>query len=593
MARILRLTASDFRGIATPISIDFRDNRGRPQSILLLGDNGSGKSSVADAFEFCLRSKVSRRGNAGVKNRREARNLITGGAPSVMVELDNGKTYRRGKARQGFSGINLMRDKFVPGFVLSPVVTSRDDIEVFWHLAATDRMRFFFDYLRETINHPGYAALEVERAERQLQDLRIKLLSAQIRLARVSSWPVGQIPVDDRQTFNRWLRHAYPRPRKPRAATSRNGRPGRRTQTGTRTPRRIREAVDALSEVIDEVHKLQQHLAAMRAQADEGEGAPAVIARELPSLLAEISADVTEDFKSMADLDHVQEVFIRVRDSGHLLDIGCMLSSGTEVEPSQVLSEGALDLLAILILLGVARACAKRGQARFLVLDDVWQSVDTIHREAILDYLFSARFKDWQLLITVHDRLWARLMEARARLNQFALKTQELVRWSAADGPQVRTGDLSTPQQLSRLLIDASPEAIGSYTGRALEELVDELSQTIRTSTSRAPADRYTLGDLWPGVYKALGKASLSDESKAVASRVDRILILRNLYSAHYQQWAESFSSKEIKDFAKLIISLWEVTHCSVCGSPLSLIGLKPRTIGWPCGHGDSNASGV
>jgi hypothetical protein len=593
MTRILSFTASDFRGLAAPINVDFRDSRSRTQSILLLGDNGSGKSSVADAFEFCLRGKVSRRGNAGEKSRREARNLLTGGVPSVMVELDNGKTYRRGKARKGFSGVNLGRDRFVPGFALSPVVLSRDDIEVFWHLSPIDRMRFFFDYLRKTVNHPGYAALEVERAERKLEGLSAKLLLAQFRLAKVSSWPVDQIPVDNRQAFHAWLRRAYPRSQKLHSAATSDDRPGHRNRrTGDRTPRRVQEAIAALSEVINEVHQLQRHLTAMRAQADEVDGIPAVIARELPALLAEISAEVTADFRSMADLDHVREIFIRVRDSGHLLDIGCVLSSGTEAEPSQVLSEGALDLLAILMLLGVSRACAQRGQARFLVLDDVWQSVDTIHREAILDYLFSGRFKGWQLLITVNDRLWARLIEGRARLNQFALKTLELARWTAADGPQLRTGKLSTPQQLSRLLEEAPPEAIGSYTGRALEELVDELSQTMRTSTSRAPGDRYTLGDLWPGVYSVLRKASLSEESRQVATKVDQILLLRNLYAAHYQRWAESFSSKEINDFASLILSLWDVTHCSECGSPLSLLNLSNRTIGWPCGHANSDGSG-
>ncbi|MGW4047473.1 ATP-binding protein [Streptomyces sp. NPDC004721] len=50
-------------------------------STLILGDNGAGKSSITDALEFCLRGKVSRRGNAGMKSRREARNLSPIGRP--------------------------------------------------------------------------------------------------------------------------------------------------------------------------------------------------------------------------------------------------------------------------------------------------------------------------------------------------------------------------------------------------------------------------------------------------------------------------------------------------------------------------------
>lgn len=167
---------------------------GKPQSILAVGDNGSGKSSFASSLEFCLRGKVSHRGNAGAKTRREARNLLTPGrAPSVSVSLNNGKSYVRGKARNGIEGTTLGRDQFVPGFELCPVVISRDDIEVFWHLSPADRLRFFFDYLRDSINHSGYAALEVERAASRLAKLKTDILVAQIALSAETSWPVAEI----------------------------------------------------------------------------------------------------------------------------------------------------------------------------------------------------------------------------------------------------------------------------------------------------------------------------------------------------------------------------------------------------------------
>jgi recombinational DNA repair ATPase RecF len=184
MTKIERVTASTFRGISAPLTLDFLGPDGKPQSILAWGDNGSGKSSLAESFEFCLRGKVSRRGNAGLKTRREARNLLMPGrAPSVAITLDDGKTYIRGKAQKGSSGIALGRDQFVPGFELCPVVISRDDIEVFWHLSPSNRSRFFFDYLRDSVNHPGYAALEVERGEEQLARLNAEVLSAQIALS--------------------------------------------------------------------------------------------------------------------------------------------------------------------------------------------------------------------------------------------------------------------------------------------------------------------------------------------------------------------------------------------------------------------------
>jgi AAA domain len=583
LTRIVELKVAEFRGISSPLSLDFRTRTGSACSVLLLGDNGTGKSSVADAFEFCLRGKVSRRGNAGIKNRREARNLLSDSAPSVSVTLDDGTTYRRGQKRKGFTGTNLGGGSFVPGFGLSPVVLSRDDIEVFWHLNSSGRMRFFFDYLRSSVKHPGYAALEAERIEEQIAQMKARILVAQIALSAASSWPVEQIPVTSRLLFDKWLRRAYPKYQEKSIKTAGSRRT--RIRSTHAIPRKTREAIAKLSSELSEEYRLKRQLKAMREQADMGGGLPVIVARDLPRLLDEISSEVTADFISMARLDHVKAVSIRSHSGTYLLDIECTLSSGSRVEPSQVLSEGALDLLAILILLGVARACARRGQEQFLVLDDVWQSVDAVHRQEILDYLFSDRFKQWQFLITVHDRLWARLIENRARQSQFPIKILTLLKWSAPQGPQVRSADLGTQQQLSQMIGEAAPEVIGAYTGRALEELADELSQTMRTSVSRTMGDRYTLGDTWPGVYKALKKTELPQEVKEFAKAVDDLLILRNLYSAHYQKWAESFSSAEINHFAELVVALWAGTHCDTCASPLELLDLGTRRMGWKCGH--------
>src|SRR5260370_18083510 len=114
---------------------------------------------------------------------------------------------------------------------------------------------------------------------------------------------------------------------------------------------------------------------------------------------------------AIANIGHVQEVRLKPSENGYELDVACRLSTGNEVKPTQILSEAYLDLLALLILLGVTRACVARGQTRFLVLDDVWQSIDSIHRQAILQNVLSKRFHDCKLMVTVHDRLWARVIE--------------------------------------------------------------------------------------------------------------------------------------------------------------------------------------
>jgi AAA domain len=592
MTKIRNLHIAHFRGISTPIDIDFCSNSGELQSVLLLGDNGTGKTSTADAIEFCLRGKVSRRGNAGIKNRREARNLLSENWPNVYVDLDNGKSYGRGYMNRTFSGRRMSHNEFVEGFSLAPVTLNRADIEMFWHVPPVERMRFFFDYLRDQVEHSGYAALEVERAEQELAVLQGEILSCQISLAMITGRPIDQIPIQSTGAFKWWVRKNYPAYGKSINPSKRTRKRGRKLPQDEISPPQdgtsgqVSQAITQLFTLIERRGRIAGHLEANRLKAGSDSSTSGILARELPEVLAEISEEVTLDFVSMTDLKHVKEISIRSSSDDNALEFKCTLSTGDEVDPTQVLSEGALDLLALLMLLGVAGACARRGQSRFLVLDDVWQSVDAVHRDTILNYLFASRFKGWQFLITVHDRLWARLIENSARKNNFSLKTMEIVQWSPVEGPQFRVATLNTAARLTKLINEADPEVVGSYAGRFLEQISDELSQEMRTSLARAPGDRYDLGALWPGVFSAIKKSTLPQKIKDAAKAVDDVMTLRNLYAAHYQQWAESFTASEIRNFASKIVDLWSETHCSTCWRPLTLLTVgNTRDIAFPCAH--------
>jgi hypothetical protein len=447
-------------------------------------------------------------------------------------------------------------------------------------------MRFFFDYLRDSVQHPGYAALEIERYEAEIETERVRLLEAQIALAKVSRQPVDQIPVNNRVNFYTWRSRTYPQ-----YGTGAHpyGVPDpERAQAIGQVPGNIRVALSNLAQQIESIHKLKSHLEATREQIGAGNDISPIIAADLPVILNEISEQVSADFSAIAKIGHVQEVRLRPSENGYELDVTCRLSTGDEVQPTQILSEAYLDLLALLILLGVTRACVARGQARFLVLDDVWQSIDSIHRQAILQYVLSERFHDWQLVITVHDRLWARIIEERARRHSFPLKSLELVDWTPQEGPRLRYGDFDTAAQLSGLITEAPPEQLASFTSRALEELSDRLSISLRTSVERKFGDRYTLEDLWPGVYKRLRRAKSFPALMEAGERVNNTYWLRNLYGAHYSTWAESLSATEIRNFARDVVGLWVAGRCPTCGA---FIARRPNSeeIDLPCGHTNAN----
>ena len=76
---------------------------------------------------------------------------------------------------------------------------------------------------------------------------------------------------------------------------------------------------------------------------------------------------------------------------------GAVTEDGRRLNPVQVLSEASLDLLTLLVLIEVHVECAQLGQERIIALDDVFQSVDSVHRVRTLEYM-AGRLRGWQVI---------------------------------------------------------------------------------------------------------------------------------------------------------------------------------------------------
>jgi hypothetical protein len=147
MSKIIQFTVTNFRGISGAVDVTLTGaESGEPISLLLYGDNGSGKSSLVDAVEFALRGRLSRRNPEGKKIKREVKNLAVSGAPGVVVRLDDSRSIRRGG---GLANSEVPEEKTVypiAGFQYSPIIIRRQDIDSFWRIPDAERQAFFFDY---------------------------------------------------------------------------------------------------------------------------------------------------------------------------------------------------------------------------------------------------------------------------------------------------------------------------------------------------------------------------------------------------------------------------------------------------------------
>jgi hypothetical protein len=86
MSKIKRVTISGFRGILAPLTLDLTQN-GKPQSALVYGRNGTGKSSVTDAWEWLRYGRIEHLAREGAGAGSYANFAVKGEETYVEIEF--------------------------------------------------------------------------------------------------------------------------------------------------------------------------------------------------------------------------------------------------------------------------------------------------------------------------------------------------------------------------------------------------------------------------------------------------------------------------------------------------------------------------
>jgi hypothetical protein len=516
-------------------------------SLLVLGDNGSGKSSIVDALQFGLQCEIRGiRGNSAVPY---ARSKATQDLPEVRIALADGEeVVRRAwwEETEGREPQLKVDGSAIAGFAKTPLVLRRADILRFWETPSDQRQLVFVRYFR-----PGAGAdleLPRERMER-LKGEKARATAARrdaVRtLAGVAEVPAGDVP-RDADSFNRWVNDKF---------YGGFDRDTGRLRAKRRLPPRVWAALEDVRGATKKVRRVEREIESAKNAIPRGGD------QELTRVLTGINERLTDAFQAISPRSPVDEIRMELGEATSVaLDLIVRLSNGEEGNAEDVLSEANRDLLALLVFVTVALAAAEQGQAPVMVLDDVFQSVDAPIRVAAMDYLLD-RLDGWQFVITAHDRLWREQLTTLLQRHAKPFKSIEIVRWTFDEGPTIRaaSGDLSSG--LRGALEEGEPVSIAMHAGRLLEQIADTMSWTLPISVVRRPGDRYTLGDVWPGVLKVLKRTNAAE----VAEDVDRFLHLRNVLGMHVNWWAESLSREEVERFGSAVLSLLETARCSQC----------------------------
>lgn len=571
--KIKNIEILHFRGIPNSLFVDFTGRNNKPTSVILSGDNGVGKSSILDAIEYNLQGRICREPLKITTESRmplSLRNKPMLGC-NTIVELDDGSKIERGIGvvfSEDKTEFNIDNSFLHPSFSMSPVVLRRNDIISFGIMPKEKRQVLFFSFLyqnfikiEDAINN--WIHWEGDQHLTQLKDEYVQLKQKRKelvkKLAEVLNEKSEKIPFGVNEKLYSFIL----------------GKMGKhffeniKSHKGTFQNRRLKIRQDLnIYRLYKDISNINEGILVHRYQMEEAlnpnvYGVKIKERREKNAeLIKSTETMLTESFKRVSNLDFIEEIHLELGErTDASLEISVKLKNGRWTTPQQIFSEANYDLLILLLYLSIIRVSANNGQAKVLILDDVMQSVDSVIRAKFMDFVLMA-CKDWQLIVSCHDDLWKQQLEYLFNKHGHPIKKIKLVNWSFQDGPQIvdETSQMGI-STLEQAIATNNKQIIASQAGLFLEYMCQQLSMTLSTSIHRKMNDKYTIGDLWPGLKSSLKKTDL----KPLLDEIDRDMMARNMLGCHANEWAQSMSEAEILSFANNLRLLYDKTYCQNC----------------------------
>ncbi len=565
--RLSRIEISHFRGIPNTLVVEPVAEDAFPVSMLLVGDNGTGKSSIVDAIEFVLQGDVTQKSSttSGRPSLLSFANKLT---PYVRATLSDGLNIERHiiEDEQGY----LFTERLPhPEFSVSPFVLRRGDILKFLQAPDAERVLVFWNYLRDPKKGRQWVIdprTELDQLKEARSNAKVKRDRLRTELANTLEINEEEIPFDPKYFSEFLQRRIYGG-----FSIDELSKRGVKIKVDSR----IEELANSFNAEAIRYRSLKSKINKFSINND-GKTFPKHLFPVLSQFLDRVAPRLTEAFKAVSSVSFLDHFEFDYGEGGQLaLNISAVLTNARKCAPRQIFSEANQDLLALLFFVAVAEESADLGQAQFIIFDDVLQSVDNTIRLEFVDFVLE-RLNKWQIIFTAHDRLWYEQLRTILSHHKHRFVERHIVRWGFDDGPTIREG-ISTEQNLKDALETGNSVRICSDAGILLELICNVLSVNLPITIIRRRGDRYNLGDLWPGLRKALRNTEIETE----ASAIDKLLHLRNLLGSHYNDWARSVSLSEAESFGHSVLRLLEKVRCSYCARFVESVGVSEGW--WKC----------
>lgn len=258
--------------------------------------------------------------------------------------------------------------------------------------------------------------------------------------------------------------------------------------------------------------------------------------------------------------------------------------------PGAYHSEGHQDGMGVCLYLALMKR-QLGDRFRFAVLDDVVMSVDQGHRKELCR-LLKARFPDTQFIITTHDKVWAKQMQAEGLVG--ARAGVAFHSWSLQTGPIVEEV-VGVWDQVEADIAQNDIDTAAARLRRHLEYMAGELADRLGAKPAYRGDLSYDLGDLLPAVIGRYGELlklaaraanAWNDEeakarvetmktewSEALAKYGEENWVVNK--AIHYNEWAD-FSKAEFRQVVDAFNTLLMQLRCSMASCE-SWLYVTPR----------------
>jgi len=183
---------------------------------------------------------------------------------------------------------------------------------------------------------------------------------------------------------------------------------------------------------------------------------------------------------------------------------------GVEQFPARkYLSESHRNALGLSIFLSSARYFNKIN--KFLVLDDIYNSLDINHRERLITLFNHTSLSDLQFFITTHDIIWYKTMQ-RALLGNSRWKFMEIRKWQYDFGIEVSM----FPETIRKRILDyikdgdsfAAIKSVRSY----YEETLKKIAKKLEIKVPYKEPALWEAGEFYSGIAQRLKDSRISDD---------------------------------------------------------------------------------